>query len=181
MFIVLEGVDGSGKTTLLNILARRIPNSIVMKESSDFIEQMERNPEKATEIFQQFCKDRVEVGKKIQNYLNQSKVVIMDRYFPSSICYQIELCREKGYDCREILSVYQKYYFQWLKPDLTMVVDTDLDTCIRRIKERGEKVDKEMLRKVKKCYDSLGDLLDDVYYIKDEQDAFSIIKSFKRI
>jgi dTMP kinase len=180
MLIVLEGVDGSGKTTLLNTLAKRMSNSVVIKEKTDFVEQMEQNPEKAAEIFEQFCKERVELGKKIQSYLDQSKVVIMDRYYPSSICYQIELCREKGYDCKGILSAYQKYYFQWLKPDLIMVLDTDLETCIKRIKERGERVDKEMLKKVKKCYDSLGDILDNVYYIKNEQDTFSIIKLFKK-
>jgi dTMP kinase len=180
MFVVVEGVDGSGKTTLLNILAKKIPNSIVLKEKTDFINEMEQNPENALEIFERFCKDRIEIGKKIQDYLNRSKVVLMDRYIPSSICYQIELCREKGYDCKKILSVYQKYYFQWFRPDLIIIVDTDLETCIQRIKERGEIADKEILRKVKRCYDSLGDLLDNVYYVKNEQEAFSIIRSFKK-
>jgi len=94
MFIVLEGIDGSGKTTLVNIIAKRIPNSIVIKERTDFVEKMEQNPEKAIEIFENFCKDRVEIGKRIKGYLSKSKVVIMDRYFPSSICYQIDLCKE---------------------------------------------------------------------------------------
>jgi len=58
-----------------------------------------------------------------------------------------------------------------------MIVDTDLDVCVERIKERGEEVDEEVLKKVKKCYDSLGDLIDNVYYVKSEQEAFSLIRN----
>jgi len=181
MFIVLEGIDGSGKTTLASILSRRIPNSVALKENSDFVVEMKKNPEKAVEIFERFCRERVEFGNKVREYLNLGKIVIVDRYFPSSICYQIEACKERGFDCKGLVKVYQEYYPKWLKPDLIFILNTDLETCIERIKERGELVEEDILRKAKRCYDSLGDLMDNVYYIKDEKDAFAVIGKFKKV
>ncbi|MBX0312963.1 MAG: dTMP kinase [Sulfurihydrogenibium sp.] len=181
MFVVLEGIDGSGKTTLISILNKRISNSIILKENTDFVSEMERNPENAVEIFERFCKERIEFSDKVREYLRLGKTVILDRYFPSSLCYQIGACEERGFDCNGLADVYQKYYPKWLKPDLIFILSTDLQTCIERIKERGELVEENILRKVKECYDSLSDLVDNVYYIEDEKDVFSIIKSIKKV
>jgi dTMP kinase len=181
MFIVLEGIDGSGKATLASILNKRISNSIALKENSDFVVEMKKNPEKAVEIFERFCKERIEFGNKVREYLNLGKIVIVDRYYPSSVCYQIEACRERGFDCKGLIKVYQEYSPKWLKPDLILILNTDLETCIERIKERGELVEEDILRKAKKCYDSLSDLMDNVYYVKDEKDAFSVIRKIKKV
>ncbi len=179
MFIALEGIDGSGKTTLASILNKRIPNSISLKENSDFVVEMKRNPEKAVEIFERFCEERVKFSNKVQEYLNFKKIVIVDRYFPSSLCYQIETCQDRGFDCEGLVKVYQKYYPKWLKPDLILILNTDLETCIERIKERGELVEENILKKAKRCYDSLGDIMNNVYYISDEKDAFFVIRAIK--
>ena len=180
MFIVLEGIDGSGKTTLAGILNKKIPNSVSLKENSDFVVEMKKNPKKAVEIFEEFCKERIEFGKKVQEQLNLGKIVIVDRYFPSSMCYQIGTCKERGFDCKALINVYQKYYPQWVKPDLILILETDLKTCIERIKERGEPVEEDILRKVQSCYETLSGLIDNVYYIRNEKDAFSVIKLFKK-
>jgi len=180
MFIVLEGIDGSGKTTLADILNKKIPNSVALKENSDFVVEMKKNPKNAVEIFVGFCKERVEFGKKVQEQLNLGKIVIVDRYFPSSLCYQLGACKERGFDCKELSKVYKKYYSQWLKPDLILILETDLETCIERIKERGELVEEDILKKAQECYESLCGIMDNVYYIKDEKDAISVIKLFKK-
>jgi dTMP kinase len=179
MFIVLEGIDGSGKTILINILNKKIPNSIVLKENTDFVAKMNENPKKAVEIFEEFCIKRVEFSKQIQEYLDLGKTVLMDRYYPSSFCYQLKLCKDMGFDCNGIVNVYNKYYPQWLKPDVIFVMDTDLEICIERIKSRGEPVEEDILKKAKSCYESLSSLFDNVYYIRNENDAFSIIKLFQ--
>jgi len=176
MFIVLEGIDGSGKTTLINILNEKIPNSIVLKENTDFVIKMNENPEKAVEIFEEFCIKRVEFSKQIQKHLDLGKTVLMDRYYPSSFCYQIKLCKDNGFDCNGIANVYNKYYPKWIKPDMILVMDTDLKICVERIKSRGEPAEKKILRKIQSCYKTLGNLFDNVYYIRNENDAFSIIK-----
>jgi len=180
MFIVLEGIDGSGKTTLINILNEKIPNSVILKENTDFVVNMNENPEKAVKIFEEFCIKRVEFGKQIQEYLDLGKTVLLDRYFPSSFCYQIKLCKDRRFDCEELLKVYQRYYPKWIKPDLIFIMETDLETCIERIKERGEVVENDILIKIQNCYESFGNLIDNVYYIKNEKDAFSIIRLFQR-
>ncbi|MBX0312962.1 MAG: deoxynucleoside kinase [Sulfurihydrogenibium sp.] len=182
MFIVLEGIDIKGNTVLSSILNKRTPNSVALKENSDLALEMIKNPENAVEIFERLCEERVKLSNKIKEYLNSGKIVILDRYFPSSICCQIEVCRERGFDCKELVKVYQKYYPKWLKPDLVLILNTDLETCIKGIREMGyQQVDESILKKVKKCYDSLADLMDNVYYIKDEKDAFSIIRNTKSV
>lgn len=162
MFIVLEGINSSRLASALN---KKIPNSIVLRENTDFVAEMEKNPEKAIEIFESFSKERVEFGNKIKEYLDLGKTVILDRYFHSSICYQIELCKEMGFDCKGLVKVYQKYSSKWLKPDLVLI-NTELEEDMEDI----------VLRKIKRCYDSLGDLLDNIYYIKDEKDALELLK-----
>jgi len=180
MFIVLEGTDGSGKTTLINLLHEKISNSVVLKENTDFVEEMNKNPEKATMIFEEFCQLRVEFGKQVKKYLDDAKIVLLDRYYPSTFCYQIKLCNDRGFNCKEIVNIYKKYYPQWLKSDLILVMETDFKTCIERIKARREPVEEGILRKIHNCYETLSGLLDNVYYIKDEKDAFSVISLFQK-
>ena len=99
ILLAIEGIDGAGKTTQVNHLAallRSVGEDVVQsKEPTDGkwgtqIRQsaaIERLPlERELELF---VKDRQEhVAKLILPSLEQGKIVILDRYFYSTIAYQ---------------------------------------------------------------------------------------------
>lgn len=174
MFIVVEGIDGNGKSTLAKSIAEKIPNSVIMKEDIRWLKAMEIIPEMAYDLFENFCKDRVEYSKLVEKYIKKGYVVISDRYYPSNVCYQLENCEKL--QCKKLVKIYNKYSPKWLKPDLILIPDTKLITCLKRIKSRGEEVDAEFLRKVKKCYDLFYQIDDAVVYVKNKEEALRVVK-----
>lgn len=87
MIFIIEGIDKAGKSTLINELAREYPG-IVMK-----IVDRPRN-------------SAYQEREKIKNYytvvmntlvLNKGKNFILDRYYPSEICYS----PKRGYEAKE--------------------------------------------------------------------------------
>jgi dTMP kinase len=171
VFIVVEGIDGSGKSTLAKFIAEKIPNSMIMKEDTRWLEAMHQFPEIADMLFEHFCIERVEYSKKVDKLISSGYVVISDRYFPSTICYQLESC-----DNKKLIEIYKKYFPQWRKPDLILIPSVPFRVCVERIKARGEEVDEKFLRKVKKCYNKISDVVDNVAYVKSKNHAWNIVK-----
>jgi dTMP kinase len=174
LFVVIEGIDGSGKSTLAKFLAEKIPNSVLMKENTKWLEAMPQFPEIADMLFEDFCKERVNYSKRIEKLIKAGYVVISDRFYPSTICYQLENCEK--YDCKKMIEIYNKYYPQWLKPDLVLIPSVPFVICLKRIRKRGEEVDAKFLRKVKKCYNMIGDMVDNVVYVRSKNYALAVIE-----
>jgi len=174
MFIVVEGIDGSGKSTLAKFIAERIPNSVLIKENTKWLKSMSQFPEIADMLFEDFCIERVNYSKRIDKLINSGYVVISDRYFPSTICYQLENCED--YDCKKLVDIYNKYFPLWRKPDLILIPSVPFAICLRRVKERGEEVDAKFLRKVKKCYNMIEAIVDNVVYVKSKNHAWRIVE-----
>jgi dTMP kinase len=179
MFIVVEGVDGCGKSTLAKHIAEHIPNSVIIKENTKWLEEMDKFPEIANMLFEDFCKERVSYSNYIDRLISSGYVVISDRYYPSTICYQNEHCNK--YECKKLLKIFNKYYPQWRKPDLILIPSTPFAICLKRVKDRGEEVDVEFLRKVKKCYNMIYTILDNVYYVKSKNQALSIVEKLMKL
>ena len=96
MFIVLEGLDGVGKTTHQKLLAEKLNNTITFKDpgSSPVGEKIRQillfdklDLAAETEITL-FMAARAQLRKDIANAVVSGKVVIMDRYYPSTYAYQ---------------------------------------------------------------------------------------------
>jgi thymidylate kinase len=171
---VVEGVDGSGKSTLAKFLAEKIPNSVLSKENTKWLEAMHHFPEIANMLFEDFCIERVNYSKRIEKLIKDGYVVISDRYYPSTLCYQFENCEK--FDCKKMLKIYNKYYHQWLKPDLILIPSVPFVVCLKRVKARGEEVDAKFLRKIKKCYNMIGSFIDNVVYVKSKNHALAIVE-----
>jgi thymidylate kinase len=175
MFIVIEGIDGSGKTTLVKYLAEKLPNAIVMKEDTSLLEMMNEMPELAPEIFKSFCEYVAQYSKQVKYFLDKGMIVISDRYSPSTVCYQLEASCGK-FDCKKLVEIYNSYSKTRLEPDLILIPDTPYITCKERVEARGEEFNDEFMLKVKKCYNQIGDLFNNVYYVKSKNHALSIVK-----
>jgi dTMP kinase len=101
MFVILEGIDGSGKSTLHNILKVKLPQYEYLPEivftrepgGTKFGENL-RNILLSEEItptttFLLMQAARIEhINTVIKPALQKGKIVISDRYYPSSIAYQ---------------------------------------------------------------------------------------------
>lgn len=169
MLIAVEGIDGAGKTTISNYIAKvlreRGYDVVVLKEPSDseygrVIKSSNRrlDPERELELF---ILDRIEdVRRNILPALKSGKVVIMDRYYYSNIAYQSAV----GLDGNEIKRRNEEIAPQ---PDLTILLDVDPETALKRIVSRGKLTPFEKLEYLRKVREKFLEYADDSTVIVD--------------
>jgi len=138
--IVFEGIDGSGKTTVsrlfFNYLKEMGIKTSWFREPSDskwgkkireLADKMNSIP--ITDEFRYFLEDRKwDVKKNILPSLAKGEIVILDRYYFSSACYQ----GARGLDISEILKENLKFAPE---PDLLFIIDVDIPTAMQRIRK----------------------------------------------
>jgi dTMP kinase len=148
MFITLEGPDGSGKSTqatLLadflrqrgcDVLATREPGGTAIGDQVRLIlanlENTAMHPRTEILLFQASRAQHVE--QVIRPHLAQGGIVICDRYADSTLAYQ-------GYGHQvdlERLRLIVDYATGGLKPDLTFLLDIDVEEGLRRRTQSGE-------------------------------------------
>lgn len=142
MFITLEGPDGSGKTTQVPALAEAIRlaghDLILTREPGGTeigdqtrqvimdLKNKSMHPETEILLFQA---SRAQLVREvIRPALGEGKVVLCDRYADSTLAYQ-------GYGHQtdlEILTQIINFATGGLKPDLTLFLDCDAETGLKR-------------------------------------------------
>lgn len=144
VLIVFEGIDGAGKTTqaklLLHTLQKRGLDSVYFREPSESkwgkeikkkaAFQGSLSPQQELDLFQKDRKENVE--KNIKPALKNKKVVLMDRYYFSTIAYQ----GAKGIDPQYIQEFNQKIA---VKPDLVFILDIKASRGLQRLTDRKRK------------------------------------------
>ena len=151
LLIVLEGIDGSGKTTqakaLLRRLRRRGRMAVFFREPTRGrwgreIKRLAARADSLTpeEELRLFVEDRREnVEKNLRPALEDGKVVVLDRYYFSTIAYQ----GAKGIDTRRIRRMNEAFA---VPPDLVIILDVDASAGLARIagrKSRDELFERE--------------------------------------
>ena len=141
MLIAIEGIDGAGKTTIARFLRDELEKRgfsvILLKEPTDGeygrrIKEAEDRFDPEEEL-QLFLLDRKEdVEKNILPALREGKVVIMDRYYISSIAYQ----GARGLDLDEIRKMNEEIA---PKPDLIIILDVSPQEGLKRVGKRGSR------------------------------------------
>lgn len=148
MFITLEGPEGSGKTSHIKPLAEwltaRGHTVFVTREpgGTEIGEQIrgvihdlkntEMHPRTETLLYQAARAQIVE--QVIRPKLAEGIIVLCDRYFDSTIAYQ-------GYGHQQDLEQVRalvRYATGGLTPDLTLLLDVDVETGLRRKQKNGE-------------------------------------------
>ena len=148
MFITLEGPEGSGKTLQLSkladylrqcgfdVLTTREPGGTSISEQIRTVlhnlENKEMNPRTEILLFQASRAQLVE--QVIRPHLEKGGVVVSDRYADSTLAYQ-------GYGHQvdiESLRVLVTFATGGLKPDLTILLDVDVEIGLRRKELKGE-------------------------------------------
>lgn len=146
ILITIEGIDGVGKTTHVKMLAKylrgkgyeveqlREPTDGFWGKKIKNLTKRGRNV-KPEEECQWFIKDRMEdVKNNINPALKNAKIVIMDRYYYSTMAYQGAL----GLDVNKIRKENEKFA---PKPDLVIILDVPPEVGLARItNNRKEKL-----------------------------------------
>jgi dTMP kinase len=151
LLIVLEGIDGSGKTTQARALVRRLRRrgrpAVFFREPSRgrWGREIKRlaaragslTPEEELDLF---VKDRREnVARNLEPARAAGKVVVLDRYYFSTIAYQ----GAKGIDTGRIRRLNESFA---ARPDLVVILDIDAAAGLARIggrKTRDELFERE--------------------------------------
>ena len=166
VLIVFEGIDGGGKTTQAKILLEEFHNrgfdAVYFREPSDSkwgieIKQKARQKDSVTpeEELELFILDRREnVTNHLRPALTEKKVVILDRYYFSTIAYQ----GAKGLDPGRIRELNEQFA---VVPDLVFILDVDAGEGLTRIEKRKQKdllfEQEEYLVKVRKIFNSFSE------------------------
>jgi dTMP kinase len=148
LFITLEGPEGSGKTSHLphlvdylrekgyTVFATREPGGTSIGEQIRAVihdlKNQEMHPRTETLLYQAARAQIVE--QVIKPRLSAGEVVISDRYYDSTIAYQ-------GYGHRQDLEQVRalvKYATGGLVPDLTILLDLDVEVGLGRKKKGDE-------------------------------------------
>lgn len=142
LLIVLEGIDGTGKSTQAKrlgewfisqgrevVLSREPTSGPWGRKLRETAATGRLSPE---DELQYFLNDRRQhVEELITPSLAAGKVVILDRYYFSTMAYQ----GARGFDPTEIRRKNEAFA---PAPDLLLIMDLDVDTSLERIGARGD-------------------------------------------
>ena len=164
--IVIEGIDGTGKSTLsdalqkrmksagYDVLASREPTNGPWGQKIRALYTEGRESVTAAEELQWFLNDREEhVAQVIQPGLSAGRVVLLDRYYHSTVAYQ----GARGFNVDGLLSRNKAIAPE---PDLTLILDLPVAEALRRVCEgRGDVANafeqEQTLQRVKALYDRM--------------------------
>lgn len=171
MYIVLEGIDGAGKSTQTELLRQWLEkqgyNTKTIVEPTDssiglLIRNELKKPESTEDINQQmlallFAADRLTLKQEILESKSTEKIILSDRSFYSSICYQNNQSIEP-----EWVYLINKYT---PKPDLTIILDLDEKEALKRCDREEVFEELSFLTTTRKNYQKLLTTEDNIIMI----------------
>jgi len=150
VLVVLEGIDGSGKTTQARSLLKRLRyrgyKAVFFREPTRGrwgreVKRLAARADSLTPVeeLDLFVRDRREnVAKNLVPALKAGKIVVLDRYYFSTMAYQ----GAKGIDTDKIRRMNEAFA---VRPDLVVVLDVDARAGLARI--RGRKTRDELFER----------------------------------
>ncbi|MBD3191941.1 MAG: dTMP kinase [Candidatus Heimdallarchaeota archaeon] len=172
--IAFEGIDGTGKTTLALAIKRRLEQQtfsvVLLKEPTNettagkkLRESYYKGRVPPEQELAWFMEDREwNVKERVLPALKHNKIVLLDRYFYSTACYQGVRMNN---DWKTILKVNRA---RFPEPSLTIILDLEVSLALQRIDNERKKTSFEAiqdLQAVRKLFleivqkDSLGNFL----------------------
>jgi len=162
--IVIDGTDGSGKATQVKRLKERLLSEGIAVESLDFPQYYDNffgkfigeclagkhgnwaeiDPKIASVIY---AADRFESSQKIKDWLNEGKIVILDRYVSSNQIHQggkISDDKERT-EFMQWLDTMEHDVFGIPRPDMILYLNVPLEITQKLLVAKGNKESKKYL------------------------------------
>jgi dTMP kinase len=147
-FLTFEGMDGSGKSTQMRLLAQRLraagrtvcetvePGGTAIGQQIRAVLLDAKNHELApvAELLLYFASRAQAVDQWVRPALARGEIVLSDRYTDSTLAYQ-GYGRGLGVDTVKTL---HRIACAGIDPDLTILVDIDLETSLERARSHKE-------------------------------------------
>lgn len=141
LFITLEGIEASGKSTQADALARQFGDRALLtcepggtplgRRVREILLDATTTPIPDVEALL-FLADRAQhLDEVIRPALAEGRIVISDRYQDSSLAYQAV-----GRGVGDLVPAVFRY-IGGLTPDLTILIDLDVDVALERLRQRG--------------------------------------------
>lgn len=153
LFIVFDGLDGSGKGMMIKKLEEYLKGKgkkvAITKEPTEGrygkevkeILKKDKDPKKnAEKCLDLYIKDRQEHIKAI-NELLKNNIVICDRYYYSTMAFQ----HTQGIPLNRVIELNENF----IKPDITFILDLPPEIAIERIEKDTTREDKEKFEQIK--------------------------------
>ncbi|MCS6953765.1 MAG: dTMP kinase [Bryobacterales bacterium] len=177
LFLTFEGMDGCGKTTQMRLLAERLrragydvvetvePGGTAVGQQIRRILLDSTNREicPTAELLLYFASRAQNIEQVILPSLRAGKLVLSDRFTDSTLAYQ-GAGRRLG---EEVVRQLEQIACGGLKPDLTVLLDIDLETSLARARARnltepraGTRMDEqgaEFYQRVREAYRRLAE------------------------
>ncbi len=149
LFITLEGPEGSGKSTQLRLLGKRLraANREVLETAEPggtpiglqirrvLLDAKNQELCPTAELLLMFAARAQNVDQAILPALGEGRIVICDRFTDSTLVYQ-GAARGMG---AELVYEVDRIACRGLVPDLTMIVDIDVETGLDRAHRRNQR------------------------------------------
>ncbi len=158
-FVTFEGIDGSGKSTISKLVSEKLRSAgydvIWTFEPTDstvgkYVQECIRSQSDPFVTSFTFIADRIQHCKKIQQWVDEGKIVLCDRYAESTYAYQSAQLEDQV-----------KNPLKWLQelstgrilvPDRTFLFVIDPKASLARIQQRTELIPFERLAFLEKVH-----------------------------
>ncbi len=145
LFITFEGIEGCGKTTQIELLAPWLKarghtvcvtyepgGTLLGQEIRKILLSPNFSPAKETELLLYLAERAEHVEKVIRPGLEESKIVLCDRYHDSTLAYQ---GYGRGLEFEWVNNLFKQ--LKWPKPDLTFLLDCPVEVGFKRLRGRS--------------------------------------------
>lgn len=180
-FIVIEGLDGSGKSTQLKLLKDSFKEQninyeflhfprvetpwygelVAMFLRGDFGDINNVNPYLVATIY---AGDRLSAKEKIEEWLEEDKLVLVDRYVLSNIAFQCAKIDNQA-DKEKLAEWIFKFEFEYNKipkPDLNIFLDVPFEFTVNNLEEERTGDDRDYLKGQKDIHEKSMDFQSEV-------------------
>ncbi len=199
MFITFEGTEGTGKSTQLEILAESLQKdgykpfvtrepggTVIGDQVRAILSDMQNTAMLPRTEFLLFQSSRAQlVEQELRPRLAQGELILCDRYADSTVAYQ-------GYGYQQLdleqLRAIVHFATGGLKPDLTILLDIDVELGLQRKRQAGGEWNRlddykvEFYQRVRRAYLEMARLEPERWVIIDASAPFDQVQAeIKRV